>query len=88
MGSQCACFGAGRISLFPPPPSEPSEEFDLGAFNAGRHVAAGEGGARAEAISAVLYPSDESEEGKELRLKQEYFLVSATLQVGEREVGI
>ena len=45
-------------------------------------MAAGEAGARAEAISAVLYPSDESEEGKELRLKQEYFLVSATLQVG------
>lgn len=37
---------------------------------------------RAAAISAVLYPNDSTPEGKELRLKQQYFFVSASLQVG------
>jgi hypothetical protein len=37
---------------------------------------------RAEAISAVLYPNDSTPEGKELRLKQQYFFVCASLQVG------
>lgn len=36
---------------------------------------------RAAAISAVLYPNDSTPEGKELRLKQQYFFVSASLQV-------
>lgn len=36
---------------------------------------------RASAISAVLYPNDSTPEGKELRLKQQYFFVSASLQV-------
>lgn len=36
---------------------------------------------RANAISAVLYPNDSTPEGKELRLKQQYFFVSASLQV-------
>ncbi|CAI5516993.1 unnamed protein product [Closterium sp. Naga37s-1] len=54
--------------------------FDLSLFNAGRHVEAVGGAARAEAISAVLYPEDSSEAGRQLRLQQEYFFVSATLQ--------
>ncbi|GJP62124.1 hypothetical protein CLOP_g19218 [Closterium sp. NIES-67] len=54
--------------------------FDLSLFNAGRHVEAVAGKARAEAISAVLYPEDSSEAGQQLRLQQEYFFVSATLQ--------
>jgi hypothetical protein len=37
---------------------------------------------RAETISAVLYPDDRTYQGKELRLKQQYFMVSATLQAG------
>jgi hypothetical protein len=37
---------------------------------------------RAEGISAVLYPNDSTPEGKELRLKQQYFFVCASLQVG------
>lgn len=36
---------------------------------------------RAEAVSSVLYPNDNTDSGKELRLKQQYFLVSASLQV-------
>jgi glycogen phosphorylase len=37
---------------------------------------------RAEAITSVLYPSDSTYNGKELRLKQQYFFVCATIQVG------
>jgi glycogen phosphorylase len=52
----------------------------LDAFNRGEHVAALSEQARAEAISKILYPSDETSAGQELRLRQEYFLVSASLQ--------
>ncbi|HEY7248777.1 MAG TPA: glycogen/starch/alpha-glucan phosphorylase [Xanthobacteraceae bacterium] len=52
----------------------------LDTFNQGEHVAALSEQARAEAISKVLYPSDESPAGQELRLRQEYFFVSASLQ--------
>jgi glycogen phosphorylase len=52
----------------------------LDAFNRGEHVAALSEQARAEAISKILYPSDETAAGQELRLRQEYFLVSASLQ--------
>jgi starch phosphorylase len=52
----------------------------LDAFNRGDHVGALAARSRAEAISQVLYPSDESPEGEELRLRQEYFFASASLQ--------
>ncbi|BAT58922.1 maltodextrin phosphorylase [Variibacter gotjawalensis] len=52
----------------------------LDAFNRGDHVGAASAQARAEAISKVLYPSDETPAGRELRLRQEYFFVSASLQ--------
>ncbi len=52
----------------------------LDAFNQGEHMAALSEQARAEAISKVLYPSDETPAGQELRLRQEYFFVSASLQ--------
>ncbi|KAK2993938.1 hypothetical protein RJ640_025613 [Escallonia rubra] len=58
----------------------PSEDFDLHAFNAGEHTKACEGQANAEKICYVLYPGDESVEGKILRLKQQYTLCSASLQ--------
>ncbi|KAG5112130.1 hypothetical protein JHK82_035399 [Glycine max] len=57
-----------------------SEEFDLSAFNAGRHTEASEALANAEKICYILYPGDESIEGKILRLKQQYTLCSASLQ--------
>ena len=50
------------------------------AFNQGDYAKAMEETALAEVISKVLYPEDNHTEGKELRLKQQYFLVSATLQ--------
>lgn len=60
--------------------SAPMEEFDLGAFNAGDFEAAVIQKRKADAISAVLYPNDATSEGKELRLKQQFFFVSASLQ--------
>ena len=54
--------------------------FNLDDFNAGSYSDAVEAKNNAEHISMVLYPNDASENGKELRLKQQYFLASATLQ--------
>jgi glycogen phosphorylase len=57
-----------------------SREFDLRRFNAGEYVRAVENKNESENISKVLYPPDDQYAGKELRLKQQYFFVSATLQ--------
>ena len=54
--------------------------FNMSEFNRGNYVRAVEEKQLAEVISKVLYPEDNHTEGKELRLKQQYFLVSATLQ--------
>ncbi|WP_127471078.1 glycogen/starch/alpha-glucan phosphorylase [Thiomicrorhabdus aquaedulcis] len=56
------------------------EGFNLSQFNAGSYHEAVAQKATAENITMVLYPNDSSENGKELRLKQQYFLVSASLQ--------
>ncbi|GAA0154416.1 glycosyltransferase [Lithospermum erythrorhizon] len=58
----------------------PSADFDLSAFNAGKHTKACEPQVNAEKICYILYPGDESIEGKTLRLKQQYTLCSASLQ--------
>ncbi len=52
----------------------------LDVFNAGDHLGAMSAQARAEAICKFLYPNDETAVGRELRLRQEYFFVSASLQ--------
>lgn len=57
-----------------------TEEFDLDDFIRGDYIAAVEAKTRSETISKVLYPPDDTGSGKELRLKQQYFFVSATLQ--------
>jgi starch phosphorylase len=57
-----------------------TREFDLATFNAGDYVRAVEDKTRTENISRVLYPPDDQAAGRELRLKQQYFFVSATLQ--------
>ncbi len=56
------------------------EPFKLEAFNKGDHVGAHLDRDRAETISRVLYPSDATPAGQELRLRQEYFFTSASLQ--------
>ncbi|KAH9626160.1 hypothetical protein KSS87_017684 [Heliosperma pusillum] len=58
----------------------PSQDFDLAAYNAGDHAKAYEALTNAEKICYVLYPGDDSLEGKTLRLKQQYTLCSASLQ--------
>jgi starch phosphorylase len=57
-----------------------TEEFDLADFIRGDYIAAVEAKTRGETISKVLYPPDDTGSGKELRLKQQYFFVTATLQ--------
>lgn len=57
-----------------------TDVFNLDEFNAGGYSEAVAEKNLAEQISMVLYPNDSSENGKELRLKQQYFLVSASLQ--------
>jgi len=58
----------------------PTEMFDLERFNAGDFAAAAAPEALARTLSRVLYPEDTTDSGKELRLKQEFFLTSAALQ--------
>lgn len=57
-----------------------TRDFDLEYFNSGDYLKAVENKSNSENISKVLYPNDQSMAGKELRLKQQYFFVSATLQ--------
>ena len=54
-------------------------EFDLEPFNRGDWMAAAAPSVLAETISRVLYPDDSTEQGRELRLKQEYFFTAASL---------
>jgi starch phosphorylase len=60
--------------------AQPSKEFDLHHFNKGDFFKSIEEKQNSEQITSVLYPNDSTPAGKELRLKQQYFLVSATLQ--------
>jgi starch phosphorylase len=55
-------------------------DFDFNLFSSGNYMQAMEESAMAEVISKVLYPSDKNIEGKSLRLRQQYFLVSASVQ--------
>ena len=60
--------------------AEATEEFDLEEFNSGDYTGSVANKNDAEKITMVLYPNDSSENGKELRLQQQYFLASASLQ--------
>jgi len=60
--------------------AEATDEFDLGEFNAGSYPESVAAKNAAENITMVLYPNDASENGKELRLRQQYFLASASLK--------
>ncbi|KAG5362394.1 Glycogen phosphorylase 1 [Yarrowia sp. C11] len=59
--------------------SKPAQEFDFAKFNAGDYINSVSEQQRAETISAVLYPNDNFDSGKELRLKQQYLWVAASL---------
>jgi glycogen phosphorylase len=60
--------------------AEATESFDFDAFNTGDYYGAVHDKIASETISKVLYPNDEPEAGKELRLSQQYFFVSCSLQ--------
>ncbi|MEG2456995.1 MAG: glycogen/starch/alpha-glucan family phosphorylase, partial [Clostridia bacterium] len=60
--------------------SKASSDFDMDLFSRGEYVKAMESKMIAESISKVLYPADDHFEGKSLRLKQQYFFVSASIQ--------
>lgn len=68
--------GVTRLRLW----AADSKAFDMQLFNEGHYMRAVEQKAMAESITKVLYPGDNHEEGKSLRLNQQYFLVSATVQ--------
>jgi glycogen phosphorylase len=60
--------------------AEATESFDFQAFNVGNYIGAVQEKVFSENITKVLYPNDDSWEGKELRLEQQYFFVSCSLQ--------
>lgn len=59
--------------------SRASDEFNLKVFNEGSYISAMEEKAAGETISKILYPNDNTESGKELRLVQQYFFVACSL---------
>ena len=73
-------YGAEHVSNLRLWAAQSSQEFNLGFFNKGDYMGAMQEKVVSENISKVLYPNDEPEQGKELRLKQQYFLVAATFQ--------
>ncbi len=73
-------YGAKTINTLRLWQAEPVHEFDFQLFNDQKFEQAVRERDDAEAISSVLYPNDESDKGKKLRLKQQYFFSSASLQ--------
>ncbi|HEU0204087.1 MAG TPA: glycogen/starch/alpha-glucan family phosphorylase, partial [Burkholderiaceae bacterium] len=72
--------GTRRVSVLRQWKALPARPMDFAAFSRGEHAAAVNGRHSAEPITWVLYPDDSTQAGRELRLQQEFFLVSATLQ--------
>lgn len=73
-------YGVLNVNLLRLWKSEARESFDLHAFNTGDFYGAVNNMIVAQNISKVLYPNDEPEAGKDLRLRQQYFFVSCSLQ--------
>lgn len=73
-------YGNGVVNTLRLWEARSPEGFDLQLFNAQRYIAASEKAVEAEDISRVLYPNDTERSGKWLRLKQQYFFTSASLQ--------
>ena len=73
-------YGTKHISTLRLWQAEPLKEFDFGLFNDQKYDQACREQRMAEDISRVLYPNDDTREGKILRLKQEYFFSSASVQ--------
>ena len=71
---------ANRVNTLRLWSAQPIDPILLDKFNSGDHIGALEESARAEAITRVLYPADSTMAGQELRLRQEFFFSSASLQ--------
>lgn len=74
-----AGYGTNTVNFLRLWSSRASEDFDLDEFNKGDYVEAVREKAIGETISKVLYPNDRTENGKELRLVQQYFFVTCSL---------
>ncbi len=72
--------GGGTVNFLRLWDSKSTHEFDLDIFNEGGYVEAVREKAMGETISKVLYPNDSTENGKELRLVQQYFFVTCSLK--------
>ncbi len=73
-------FGAKTVNNMRLWSAKASRDFDLKYFNEGNYIKAVEDKNESENLSKVLYPNDTTAMGRELRLKQQYFFVSASLQ--------
>ena len=73
-------YGVANANLLRLWSAHAPESFDFQSFNTGDYYGAVRAKVEAETISKVLYPNDEPEAGRELRLKQQYFFVSCSLQ--------
>ena len=73
-------YGVGTVNFLRLWEARASQDFDYDVFNRGGYIEAVRDKAEAEKISKVLYPNDSAESGKELRLVQQYFFVSCSIQ--------
>ena len=74
-----AGFGNNTVNTLRLWQARSSNEFDFGLFNDGDYVRAVEDKTASEVISKVLYPNDQNQAGRELRLKQQYFFVACAI---------
>lgn len=73
-------YGGNTVNYLRLYSARASNEFDMNIFNSGDYVKAVEQKTTSEVVSKVLYPSDTVDQGKELRVLQEYFLVSCAMR--------
>jgi starch phosphorylase len=74
-------YGTGTVNLLRLWRAKASQEFDFKLFDVGDYARAVEQKTASENISKVLYPNDNTPEGRELRLKQQYFFVACSLKM-------
>ncbi len=75
-----AGWGAQHVNTLRLWSAKPARTFDLSRFNRGEYLQAAQHQVLAETLTRVLYPDDSTDHGQELRLKQEYFFTSASMQ--------
>jgi starch phosphorylase len=75
-----AGYGTETVNILRLWASQSTQDFDLAAFNRGGYFEAVREQAAGETVSKVLYPNDKTENGKELRLMQQYFFVACSLR--------